>query len=85
MAHTRLGLANGSVVEILDLGGPFGDGFVSRNQWPCLGCGQRRSVAEARTVVVQDLDGPPMARHILVCQECLDGRLPAVPGQPAAS
>lgn len=84
MSAIRFGLANGASVEVLELVGSFRGDF-GRTRWPCLGCGQRRPVHEACTVVVQDVEGPPMPRHIILCQECLDGRLPPAHRQPAAS
>lgn len=65
-------LANGVTVELVRTGPAFRSAGSVGHEWPCLGCGERRPVRDARTVVVRELGEPPMRRHILLCRPCLD-------------
>lgn len=73
-------LVNGVTVELIDAGAPFRSQGLFDDGWPCLGCGERRSVEQARTVVVRESGDPPMRRHILLCAPCLDGHPVGGPG-----
>lgn len=65
-------LQNGVTVEVVRTGAPFQSGSLADGVWPCLGCGQHRAIELARDVTVREAGEPPMQRHILLCEPCLE-------------
>lgn len=65
-------------VQVVDVTGAHGDPGAGSLDWPCPGCGARRRLGDARTVVIRNRTGAQMRRTVYLCGTCLaDGFKPA--------